>query len=301
MFEKKYSHIIDIIEEEFKLSNEKCDVIIENCIKKVKDKVIKDNLQSLVIGISGGLDSAVVAAICQEKNTGVPLIGISIPMNSSEEHRERAKWVGENFCTAFDEFNSFDEMTDEKANTLFDLIFKSIEKTNEIAKKAGFKVEDFPTNILKGNIKARLRMITLYDMARKTNGLVLSTDNFSEYLMGFWTINGDVGDYGVIQNIYKGLELPKIAKQLKVREDIINQKPSDGLMVTSDNTDEAQLGANYKIVDTIMIINLNPKYKIFYNEIKNDETVKKIIARYNNTHFKRKGVINLTRNEIGLN
>ena len=60
-------------------------------------------------------------------------------------------------------------------------------------------------------------------------------------------------------------------------------------------------GANYKIVDAIMIINLNPKYKIFYNEIKNDETVKKIIARYNNTHFKRKGVINLTRNEIGLN
>lgn len=300
MFEQNFKEIVEIIKSEFFLTKEKKQEVINNCIQKVKEKVEKDNLKSLVMGISGGLDSAVVA-ICQEKNTGVPLIGISIPMGSSVEHRERAKWVGETYCTAFDEFNGFDEITNEKANTLFDEIFKSIEKTNEIAKKAGFKVEEFPTNILKGNVKARLRMITLYDMARKTNGLVLSTDNFSEYLMGFWTINGDVGDFGPIQNIYKGLELPFIAEEIGIREDIINQKPSDGLMVTADNTDEAQLGASYPIVDVIMNIALNPKYKNFYNEIKKDETVKKIIKRYYDTQFKRTGTINLTRNEIGLN
>lgn len=299
MFENKYSEIIEIIKKEFELNDQKCEVVINNCIKKVREKVQKDNLKSLVMGISGGLDSAVVAAICQEKNTGVPLIGISIPMSSTNDHREKAQWVGDNFCTSFDEFTGFDTMTDNEATTLFDVIFKSIEATNKIAEKAGFKVEEIPTNILKGNIKARLRMIVLYDMARKTNGLVLSTDNYSEYLMGFWTINGDVGDYGIIQNIYKGLELPKIAKQLGVREDIINQKPSDGLMVTSDNTDEAQLGANYQIVDTIMII--KEKYKDIYETIKDDETVKKIVTRYNNTHFKRVGTINLIREEIGLN
>lgn len=273
--------------------------IINNIRKHVKNYVETNKIKSLVIGVSGGLDSACVAALCQEKYIGVPVIGISIPINSTNDHKEKAQWVGTNFCTSFDEFNGFNDLKDNECKTLFDVMFENIEKTNKIAEKAGFKTEDFPINILKGNIKARLRMITLYDMARKTNGLVLSTDNYSEFLMSFFTINGDVGDLGPIQNIWKGLELPTIAKALRIRDDIITQKPSDGLMVTEDNTDEAQLGASYPYVDAIMITYLNED-KTIYNQIKDDDIVIKIINRYNSMAFKRIGTINLTREEIGL-
>ena len=279
-------------------SDEKAIKVVENIRSLVKEYVKTNNLKSLVLGISGGLDSAVVAALCQEKYTGVPLIGISIPMSSTNAHKEQARWVGETFCTSFEEFTGWDN------NGLFDIL----EQTDSIAAKAGYDVTQFPKAILQGNLKARLRMATLYDMARKTNGLVLSTDNMSEFQMGFWTICGDVGDYGPIQNVGKGFELPVIARALGVREDIITQPPSDGLMVTQDNTDEAQLGASYKEVDVIMNVYLNKlngnyKSKLFKLVGEDAETAKKVsnvVTRYENSAFKRNGTINLSREQIGL-
>jgi nicotinamide-nucleotide amidase len=265
--------------------------------KKVKEYVEINGLKSLVMGVSGGLDSAVVAALCQEQYTGVPLIGVSIPMSSTNAHKEQAQWVGDNYCTAFEEFKGWDN------NNLFSII----EGTDSIAAKAGFKTETFPKNVLQGNMKARLRMITIYDLARKTNGMVLSTDNLSELQMGFWTICGDVGDFGPIQNIGKGFELPEIARELGIREDIITQAPSDGLMVTEDNTDEAQLGASYKEVDTIMYYYLNVdagmRAKLFQciaDDLEGAKKISNVINRYESLTYKRNGTVNLQRNEIGL-
>ena len=298
-------------------NDEKCNLIITNIRKKVKKYVEDNKLQSLVIGISGGLDSSVVAALCQEKYIGVPLIGLSIPMSSSNEHKEQAQWIGNKYCSNFEEFIDFDEKLPKENNLygsvyqpFYDILFGRLEKTDRIANKAGFKTETFPKSILQGNMKARLRMITLYDLARKTNGLVLSTDNLSEFNMGFWTICGDVGDYGPIQNLGKGFELPAIAKALGIREDIITQPPSDGLMVTEDNTDEAQLGANYKEVDTIMAIvsfsleigekeKQELKSKLFSIDI-DGAKIGKVLLRYENMHYKRNGTLNLTRKDIGI-
>lgn len=279
-------------------TNGRATVVIANIRKQVREYVESNKIKSLVLGVSGGLDSACVAALCQEKYTGVPLIGISIPMSSTNAHKEQARWVGENYCTSFEEFDGWDK------NGLFEIL----EKTDGIAAKAGFDVTMFPKAILQGNLKARLRMITLYDMARKTNGLVLSTDNLSELQMGFWTICGDVGDYGPIQNVGKGFELPVIAAGLGVREDIITQPPSDGLMVTEDNTDEAQLGASYKEVDVIMsayLDKLNGAYKskLFKLVGEDAEAAKKVanvITRYENSAFKRNGTVNPSREVIGL-
>jgi nicotinamide-nucleotide amidase len=300
-------------------SEELSQKVIDNIRKLIKDYIEKNKLKSLVLGVSGGLDSAIVAAICQEKYTGVPLIGISIPMSSSTEHREQAEWVGNTYCSVFEEFREWDNeyFPDGEAEAyncptnMINEICSTTSMTNKLAEKAGFKVNKFPTNILDGNIKARMRMITLYDLARKTNGMVLSTDNKSEYMMGFWTLLGDVGDYGPIQNIGKGFELPAIARTLNIREDIIEQNPSDGLMVTEDNTDEAQLGANYQEVDTIMTIYLNEtisnkidfqkEMKIIINEKKDGyEKIIKVIKRYHDFEYKRIGTINLTRDEIGI-
>lgn len=265
--------------------------------KRVKDYVQANNLKSLVVGVSGGLDSAIVAALCQEKFTGVPLLGVSIPMSSTNTHKDQAKWVGENFCTVFNEFSALDNID----------LFNIIEQTDAIAEQANFNVDKFPKAILEGNMKARLRMITLYDLARKTNGLVLSTDNLSEYGMGFWTICGDVGDFAPIQNLGKGFELPALARELGIDENIIVQPASDGLMITEDNTDEAQLGANYEEVDTILYYYLNDNYSIrakLFNCINNDpveaQKIAKVLSRYEAMTYKRNGIISLKRNEIGF-
>jgi len=297
--------------EQLSITEKKANNVIENIRNNIKNYVKSNNIKSLIIGVSGGLDSSVVSALCQEKYTGVPLIGVSIPMNSTNEHKEQAKWIGENYCTVFEEFNEWDNTfniyetnnTESKETSINFIkeIFNTVSKTNSIAEKAGFNVNTFPTKILNGNIKARLRMITLYDLARKTNGMVLSTDNLSEFNMGFWTICGDVGDYGPIQNIGKGFELPIIAEQLNIRNDIIYQPPSDGLMVTEDNTDEAQLGASYKEVDFIIKMYSNEfNYKI--NEFTKEEQdkINKIINRYENLTYKRKGTINLSRKIINI-
>ena len=291
--------------------------IISKMREKIKAYVVDNNIKSLVVGVSGGLDSACVAALCQEKYTGVPLIGLSIPMSSTNAHKEQAKWVGDNFCTVFEEFTGWDEKFFESneaeaydvSSTMHTKVFNVLEQTNVLAEKAGFKTESFPASILDGNLKARLRMITLYDLARKTNGLVLSTDNLSEFQMGFWTICGDVGDYAPLQNIGKGFELPAIARQLDIRNDIIVQAPSDGLMITDDDTDEAQLGANYKEIDTILYCYLrndnNFKRKLFSviaDDIEGANKIVKVINRYesNAIVYKRNGIIKLERNEIGL-
>jgi len=280
----------------FKLSNVKIEKIINNIRFKIKNYVIDNNLKSLVIGISGGLDSAIVAALCQEKYTGVPLIGLSIPIDSSNIHRKQADLIGKKYCNSFQEFNGWD------INEFNNQIYQKLKQTDKIAIENDFNIEHSLENILLGNMKARLRMITLYDLARKTNGIVLSTDNYSEYLMGFWTICGDVGDYAPIQKLFKGLELPQIAKFLNIDKNIIKQKPSDGLGVTNEDTDEAQLGANYIEVDTIMSIYLKEK-DFFIKNINNFSEIEykkinKIINRYKNTHFKRNGTIILERNDI---
>lgn len=293
--------------------NERATAVVATIRKQVKEYVEANGIKSLVLGVSGGLDSACVAALCQEKYTGVPLIGISIPMSSTNAHKEQAQWVGENFCSVFEEFSGWDK------NELFGVL----EQTDSLAEKAGFVTQAFPKPLLQGNLKARLRMITLYDLARKTGGLVLSTDNLSEFQMGFWTICGDVGDFGPIQNVGKGFELPVIAAALGVREDIINQAPSDGLGVTTDNTDEAQLGATYKEVDTIMSIylgtvrensknnvdNLKPAsinaynaklFKVMAEDPVAAKKITNVVVRYENATYKRNGTINLTREQIGI-
>jgi len=265
------------------------DLIIKNIRTEIKNYILTNNIKSLVVGVSGGLDSAVISALCQEKYTGVPLITVSIPMNSTEEHNERAKWVGETFGTTFMEFKEFE------SKKTYNKIQKLLNETDKIS-----IFDEKNDKLLLGNIKARLRMITLYDLARKNNGIVLSTDNYSEYFMGFWTICGDVGDYAPIQQIYKGLELPQIAYALNIREDIIIQKPSDGLKVTKENTDEKQLGANYIEVDTIMIAYLEDKdfYKKIKLSKKESEKIESVIKRYETSHFKRNGTIILNRDDI---
>ena len=264
---------------------------IKNIQNEVEKYILDAKLESLIIGISGGLDSAVTVAlvkpICEKNN--IKLLGLSIPLSSSNKHREQAKWVGETYC---DEFKEMTEWETTKTNN----------KVNEVL--SSLNTEDKDEAIAQGNIKARLRMMSLYYLAGINNGAVLSTDNYSEYWLGFWTLHGDIGDISPIQYIEKGWELPEFAKELGVRQDIIDQKASDGLSVTEEDSDEAQLGLSYKEIATIILgyeNRLPLDLKIIYNRIKENSKVKNIIERHNKTQYKRNGTFEITREMTKLN
>ena len=151
-------------------------------------------------------------------------------------------------------------------------------------------------------------MITLYHIAQLTGGLVVSTDNLSEYWMGFWTICGDVCDYYPILNVLKGSEIYDIASYIGVPEEILCAEPADGLGISS--TDAQQIGAKYPVVDRIMIALLNQGFKLngsleqldHLPRIKGIDpiVIKQIAQRALANEFKRRGPIVLTRKDLGL-
>lgn len=174
-------------------------------VDKTAEYVTSNNLKAMVLGISGGIDSTVVAAICHEvsKKTGIPLIGRSLPIKNKEDEFSVSELVGEAFC---DEFKVFNLSNSYKAS-LFDLCADA----GLIKDRKGYDwywISDLEeltgrTPIANGNLQARCRMKHLYDIASIHKGLVMSTDNQTEYQLGFWTIHGDVGDFDPIQDLWK--------------------------------------------------------------------------------------------------
>jgi len=272
------------------------DYVLDKIQTDTRDYLQKNNLENLILPISGGVDSALVAAIIHDMNikskysNKFNLIGLSIPIENSEKHNELADWVGKKFCDEYYRINT--------KNIYWNISTSIIDSIDDAKQLFDGKISD---SINLGNIKARLRMIVAYNIARARNGIVLSTDNLSEYLMGFWTLHGDVGDLAPIQHLSKGYIIPKLAEYLGVKDEIIKQPPSDGLGVTKEDTDEAQLGASYKIVDAIILTytyfigeNFNVPEEIkrlpskdFYSLIFKNEKYYNIIRRYHNTEFKR--------------
>ena len=186
--------------------------------KKTAEYVTSNNLKAMVLGISGGIDSTVVAAICHEvsKKTDIPLIGRSLPIKNKEDEFSVSELVGEAFC---DEFKVFNLSNSYKAS-LFDLCADA----GLIKDCKGYDwywVSDLEeltgrTPIANGNLQARCRMKHLYDIASIRKGLVMSTDNQTEYQLGFWTIHGDVGDFDPIQDLWK-TEVYGLANYLRDR------------------------------------------------------------------------------------
>ena len=160
--------------------------IFESLVEQTAEYLVKNNLKAQILGISGGIDSTVVAAICHEvsKRTNIPLIGRSLPTKYNKEGEvAAAQLVGKAFCNDFEEvpiknpYESFLSLLD--------------------------RAECGMTPIANGNIQARLRMIYLYHLASIKGGLVMDTDNLTENNLGYFTIHGDVGDFNPIGGLWK--------------------------------------------------------------------------------------------------
>jgi len=263
---------------------------VENIRSHLKDYLLKHDLKAMVVGVSGGIDSALTTALASKvaKDLNIKLIARSITIESNKpEEIERSVKVGEAFATDF----RLVDLT-EAYHLIKPHIIEDFEKEDE---------QDIDFKIRTGNIKARLRMIYLYNLARKNRGIVLSTDNYTELLLGFWTLHGDVGDVGIIQNLWK-TEVYEMAEYLAENEAdekqaealrlCINAVPTDGLGIT--NSDLDQLGApSYKEVDRILQAYLSGD-KSYENH--------PVVQRYLRTEFKRNNPYNFPREIIlGIN
>jgi NAD+ synthase len=302
----------------YRLTKEQCATVVNNGATGLFEYCFKSNIHNVVTGSSGGVDSMVTLGIAERacqiaKRNGFELtsVGVIAPCQSKPKDERlgrlaiEAFGAEEIFVPLTDAFLYMTEFSDS-------LIPKIDVQIKEIMKKSVHK-EKFNDNwdhsklISQGNIKARLRMIVNYYIASMMKGMVLSTDNLSEYWMAFWTICGDVGDFGIIQQLLKGLELYDVARYLNGPEEIIKRAPTDGLSITK--SDAEQLGAEYPELDAIMIKLIQ---KMFFvdggkdqllnlPEIGHDsKIVSKLAKRCLNGSFKRKGTVVLSREFLGL-
>jgi len=228
--------------------------VFNTIVNSTSDYLVNNGIKVMVIGLSGGLDSTVCAAICNKvgEKTGIPLYGISLPCSTNKgDEISSASMAGEEFCDKFSEISIQDT-------------FKHIEGLcDEISNAKS-------TSISQGNIKARLRMITLYDVASKMGGIVIGTSNTTERLTGFWTLHGDEGDLNLIGDLWKtevyGLAeymLKNVFKNSKALEVAIKITPTDGNGVSKSDADQIMPGFTYDDIDLVLSTwnALSPKVK----------------------------------------
>ena len=284
------------------LTKKQIETVIKNASQALAKYCMEAGIHNTVTGISGGLDSAVTLALAgkaaeyaYKKGFVIKNIGLILPCQSDPKHAVLAKKV-------IKKFNA--ELIEIDLSKVFENIDKSVLKplSDELL-EYHLDEHKFKYRTSRGNIKARLRMaLGTYFVANMVNGLVLSTDNYSEYWLGFWTLHGDVGDFGMIQGLWKGTELIQIAEYLGVAREVISAAPTDGLDILPGG-DEAQIGAPYDVVDRVLReamrrgIELNGSIvqlkKIPPVKGVDQETVLKILKRSLGNSFKRKNPLNL--------
>lgn len=283
-------NFVQMVQNEYIMTEKEIEHFIVEAGNMAIDYLEQNNLNGIVLGLSGGLDSTVSAYIIRKaierRKSDKKLLGINICIGNSEEHLRYADEVGKITCDAYLQFDEFKDS--------FKSFNESVSKSSDVIKAAGLEVSNDPVSM--GNLKARLRMMILYDIAKKSNCIVLGSDNRSETQNGFFTMHGDGAcDMNLLYDIYKGLQLWQIAKALDIPEYIINQAPSDGLGITKEDTDESQLGYSYLESDAIMTCYLNDdiissETMAYYKEnIVLTPIWTKVIKRFNDTEFKRSG------------
>lgn len=217
---------------------------INESVECLKWYIERNKLKSIVLGLSGGIDSTVSAVICHlatKDNPNCTFIGRSLPIKNEGGDTSIAKKLGQVLCDDFAEVNLYD---------YYKFFRDSFYKEEEESKS---------TSISDGNIMARIRMIYLYQLASLYKGMVIDTDNLSEHLLGFYTLHGDIGDYNIgIRYLYKH-EIWELAKELtnwvpnakEFIEESIALAPTDGNVGGTD-MDQIAPGMTYGDVDAIL-------------------------------------------------
>ncbi len=230
----------------------------------LKNEVEKTGLKKVVVGLSGGLDSAVVAVLAH-KAFGKNLLCVKMPSQYSSQ-------------------NSLDD-ADELCR---DFGLKAITCSIEPMLKAYEEMHPNLDNLRKGNFSSRMRMATLFDISARENALVLGTSNKSELMLGYGTLYGDLASaINPIGDLYKS-EVFELAEYLSVSNSIIKKPPSADLW--DGQSDEADLGYTYAQLDEAM--KLYVEERLLREEIIargiDERMLDMIIQKIFRNHFKRK-------------
>lgn len=217
------------------------------------DKYAKsNNIKSLVVGVSGGIDSAVVSTLCAE--TGLPTYVLSMPLHSKNDSDN----LSDGHCKKLEEkYENVTRIRVELSST-YDKFLQSLEWWTE-------SKEYISNPLANANTKSRIRMVTLYQIAGTVGGIVVGTGNkVEDYGVGFYTKYGDGGvDIAPIADLYK-TEVWKLGEFLGVDQRIINANPTDGLW-DDGRSDEDQIGCSYESLEEAMEYGTGPGVKILHN------------------------------------
>jgi len=260
-----------------------------NALEDVGRKLVNDlvsyskkySINTVALGMSGGVDSALTAALF--KSAGWNVIGVTMPIHQKSEETER----GIEACKALGIKHKHVDLT-----KTYEEVLKSV-KAHDPA------IMDEDQSLRRGNLRVRLRMMTIYNEASANKGLVGSTDNFSELAAGFWTLHGDVGDLAPIQSLNKSWEVPKLAEIYGVPGSTVFATPTDGLGIS--NGDEEQFGFSYLEFDIVLLklcqLIGNPSRAQMLEYLGAPEsdlaTVNRILNRIKGSSFKRQNPYNL--------
>ncbi len=252
----KKKRLIDIMRE---LNYKK---IVDDIQDWIKNYVNSAKVTDIVVGLSGGIDSAVTAALCSNAIGKEKIIGLGLPCGSISQDLDDAKSIAKHLGIKF-------EVLD-----LTPVYEKFLDIVNSKLKK---------DKLASANLKPRLRMIALYFTGQSMGkSLVAGTSNRAELLIGYFTKYGDgAADFEPIASLYKQ-EVRKLAELLNLPERIIKKAPSAGLW--PGQTDEGEIGLSYDTIDEIL-------YRIDYNlDFKgiNESDIKKVRRMMNAAEHKLK-------------
>lgn len=208
--------------------------MIDDIVNWIQKYAVDANLKTLVIGISGGIDSAVVSTLCAR--TGLTTIAVSMPIHQRSELHDLSMRHGEWLTSKFPNVKHVNVDLTKTFDTFIDA------------------TTDYKNDLASANSRARLRMTCLYQIAQSNRGLVVGTGNkIEDFGVGFFTKYGDGGvDISPIGDLYK-TEVWHIGRELGVLEDIINAEPTDGLW-DDGRTDEMQMNIDYVSLEKAMRI-----------------------------------------------
>lgn len=248
--------------------------LLNGLILSMKDYVDKNNIKKLFLGISGGIDSAVVLFIASKVVKKQNLTAIMMPsIYTSQDSLDDAKKITSNLGVNYKIFPI------KKHIKLFETSFKR-------------DFSGLENDITEQNIQARIRGIVLMAYANKFNGMVLATGNKSENAVGYSTIYGDmVGGFSVLKDVPKTM-VYKLANEINYKENIIPQRiihraPSAEL--TKDQTDQDTLPA-YEVLDEIIDLHIEKNFseKELINTGFSAKLVKKVVKLVKMNEFKRR-------------
>jgi len=204
----------------------------DKLISWIRDKVLAAGCKGVVLGMSGGIDSSVVAVLCC-RAFPQSMLGVTMPCHGSREDEEHARDVASRF--------SIPTRT-VSLDAVFDTLLKALPKE---------QVEPDTNQLAKANLKARLRMLTLYYFANQLKYMVVGSGNRSELCVGYFTKYGDGGvDILPLGGLVKR-QVRELAVFLGIPQEIIDKPPSAGLW--QGQTDEAELGLSYAELDRYLV------------------------------------------------